>query len=296
MQFIKSALSGIFLMCLIGCMSKNPPISDEEYLWRLGWRMVESQMDEDFDLANRQFDSLMVAWEEIDIKFLARGLEIKDQLNLDEEINSIVAELTGEERSEVCQKEFLKDHNLCEEVPEEVITNPSLQLEIIKMYVDDQASRGNILSDIIKKYAIDSSAILVEGGMNIDKKNRNRLKEIIDEYGFPTRSLVGTKAMEGVFIIIQHADRDPGWQRSQLPAIEKAVKNGDMNGQSYTYLYDRIQINAGEKQRYGTQFSNVDPINKVVTLADIEDMETLNDRRREVGMMPIEMYKRIVLK
>jgi hypothetical protein len=31
-------------------------------------------------------------------------------------------------------------------------------------------------------------------------------------------------------------------------------------------------------------------------LHDIEDLENLDERRREVGMMPIEMYKRKPLK
>lgn len=66
--------------------------------------------------------------------------------------------------------------------------------------------------------------------------------------------------------------------------------------QSYAYLYDRIKINNGEKQLYGTQFAKVDPINKIVELAETEDLDNLDNRRREVGMMPIEMYKRGILK
>jgi len=41
----------------------------------------------------------------------------------------------------------------------------------------------------------------------------------------------------------------------------------------------RTKINGGEKQLYGTQFKNVDPINKTVELADTDDIENL-DRRR----------------
>ena len=68
-----------------------------------------------------------------------------------------------------------------------------------------------------------------------------------------------------------------------------------MDGQSYAYLYDRIKINAGEKQLYGTQFKNVDSVNRTVELADTEDLENVDRRRMEVGMMPIEMYKQFVL-
>jgi hypothetical protein len=164
------------------------------------------------------------------------------------------------------------------------------------MYVDDQASRGNLMQDLINKYKIDSTNISQDQGIIVDKNNRDRLKEIIEEFGFPTRELVGLDAMKGVFFIIQHSDEDKDWQKLQLLNIEKAVAKGDMDGQNFAYLYDRIKINNGEKQLYGTQFANVDPINKIVELAETEDLETLDRRRMEMGMMPIQMYKDIILK
>ena len=164
------------------------------------------------------------------------------------------------------------------------------------MYVDDQAVRGNLLSDIISKYNIDTTQITNENRFNVDANNRNRLKEIFGEFGFPNRKLIGKEAMYGIFLMIQHSGGDKDWQKSQLKNIKISVKNGDMDGQSYGYLYDRIKINSGEKQLYGTQFSNVDPINKTVELADTEDLKNLDSRRREIGMMPIGMYKKFMLK
>jgi len=41
---------------------------------------------------------------------------------------------------------------------------------------------------------------------------------------------------------------------------------------------------------------NVDPINKTVELSDTEDIENLDRRRMEVGMMPIQMYEQIMLR
>jgi hypothetical protein len=81
-----------------------------------------------------------------------------------------------------------------------------------------------------------------------------------------------------------------------LHELGNAVKKGDMDGQSYAYLYDRIKMNSGEKQLYGTQFADVDAVNGTVTLAETEDMDNLDHRRMEIGMMPIEMYKELMLK
>jgi hypothetical protein len=152
------------------------------------------------------------------------------------------------------------------------------------------------MEDIITKYSLDKTQIVNESMAIVDERNRQKLNEIIKEFGFPTKEMVGKDAMNGIFLIIQHADGDKEWQKSQLPNIEQAVKNGDMDGQSYAYLYDRIKINGGEKQRYGTQFAKVDPINRTVELAETEDIENLDKRRMEVGMMPIEMYKRFMLR
>ncbi|WP_373521289.1 DUF6624 domain-containing protein [Aquiflexum sp.] len=192
----------------------------------------------------------------------------------------------------------MKDVKVCENIEPYVVKNADLQLELIKMFVDDQAVRGNMMEDLIEKYGLNKDEITQEGdGFSpVDSKNRHRLKEIFLEYGFPTKEMVGKDAMHGVFLMIQHADGETGWQKDQLSNIENAVKKGDMDGQSYAYLYDRIKMNSGEKQLYGTQFSDVDPVGGTVTLVETEDLDNLDHRRMEIGMMPIEMYKELMLK
>jgi hypothetical protein len=71
--------------------------------------------------------------------------------------------------------------------------------------------------------------------------------------------------------------------------------NGDFKAQSYAYLYDRIKIGSGEKQLYGTQLANIDMVSKTVELAATADMENLDKRRMEMGLMPINMYKEMML-
>ncbi|MEQ8623853.1 MAG: hypothetical protein RJQ00_08585 [Vicingaceae bacterium] len=163
------------------------------------------------------------------------------------------------------------------------------------MYVNDQAARGNKMQQIIDSYKLDTAKITKTRAYAVDETNRTRLKEIIEAHGFPTKALVGRDAMNGIFLMIQHADQDKEWQKAQLKNIETAVKNGDIDAQSYAYLYDRIKINSSEKQVYGTQFAKVDPRNKVLVLAPVENIENLDKRRMEIGMMPIDMYKGFML-
>lgn len=286
----------IVLSIITSCKNqKNSQISDEE-IWKLGWRMIENSMDEDFEAAELQFDSLLIFSDRIDRRFLVSGLEIKSNLNKNEELTKVLSSQNEETLRIICKKGFLTNLKSCNGLSEEKVKNESLKMELIEMYVHDQAIRGNIMNDIILKYGLDKDKVTQVEGINVDEKNRIRLKEIFKEFEFPNKELVGKDAMQGIFLMIQHSAGDKDWQKSQLINIEKAVENGDMDGQSYAYLYDRIKINGGEKQLYGTQFSNVDPVKKLVELADTEDLVNLDNRRRKVGMMPIEMYKKFMLR
>ena len=296
MERTKSLILLFSIFLIISCKDiTNTKVSDDE-IWRLGWRMIENSLNENIELADSQFDSLRNISNGIDIKFLETGLETKSKLGKKEEIISILNQQREEVRKQICSEQFLSNLEPCDNLSIENVENKLLQIELISMYVDDQASRGNLMEDVISKYGLDTTGIARENEGGVDRRNRNRLKEIINEVGFPNKKMVGKDAMDGIFFIVQHSDGDKEWQKSQLPKIESAVKNGDMEGQDYAYLYDRIKINSGEKQLYGTQFLNVDPVLKTFELANTEDIDNLDKRRMEIGMMPIEMYKRFMLK
>ena len=284
------------LISFISCKHKEKQQITDVEIWKLGWRMIASSMEENYELASLQFDSLRNSTEIIDIKYLVTGLEVKSKLGNLDEVTEILNSQDEKMLQEICSKGFLSSYEICKKHSIEKVENNELQKELIKMYVNDQAARGNLIDEIILKFHIDSAEITQAGPVIVDERNRNRLKEIFAQYGFPTIKLVGKDAMQGIFLMIQHSDSDKEWQKSQLTNIENAVKEGDMDGQSYAYLYDRIKINSGEKQLYGTQFANVDPNSKTVELAETEDLENLDKRRMEIGMMPIEMYKEFILK
>ncbi|HMT54649.1 MAG TPA: hypothetical protein PKD16_16285 [Saprospiraceae bacterium] len=283
----------IFTSCEHG---KSQQMTDVE-IWQLGWRMIGSSMDENFELANIQFDTILKNSKTIDSKYLISGLEVKKEIGKDEEIIEILLSQPIEMLQEICKKQVLSNFEICKKYSVEIVENEKLQLELIKMYVNDQYVRSNLMTDILQKYNLSKDQVIIDSnGINTDERNRERLKEIIAKYGFPTKKMVGKDAMNGVFFMIQHADGENAWQKSQLTNIKNAVKMGDLDSQSYAYLYDRIKINSGEKQLYGTQFANVDAVNNIVELDKTEDIDNLDKRRMEIGMMPIEMYKKLMLK
>lgn len=269
--------------------------------WKLGWRLINSSWDKNYPLGEQQFDSLLETKGPIELKFLITGLDILAELGKTKKIQDVLSKQNQETLDEICNNELfttkLRDIRICKShAKKEQIGNRALQMELIKMYISDQSARGNIPREIITKYKLDDFQLTDLDGVTVDRINREKLKEIISEFGFPTKQLVGRDAMQCVFLIIQHADADAKWQKEQLPNIESAVKNGDVEGERFAYLYDRVRVNGGEKQLYGTQFKNVDPIHKRVELAETDDVENLDLRRMEFGMMPIQMYKQFMLR
>ncbi|MEL6654838.1 MAG: DUF6624 domain-containing protein [Bacteroidota bacterium] len=65
--------------------------------------------------------------------------------------------------------------------------------------------------------------------------------------------------------------------------IEEAVNTGDLSKEKYALMSDRILMDEGQPQIYGSQIEN----GKLYRLGD---PETVNERRKEMAMEPIEIY------
>ena len=283
------------LLC-ISCQSTEK--DREQAIWEMGWRMIEASWEQDLARAEATFDSLrtLTEVENLDPQFISVGLLMKYLQGKQGEVNELLRSVGEEQRIRLCEGEVLSGYKACAGVaaPPEP-THPELRKRLIKLYVDDQYTRGNRLDDLMRAYQIPIDSVSKVSGVQVDANNREALKAIIAEYGFPTAKMVGSEAMKGVFFIIQHADRDPEWQRDQLPHIKEAVDRGDLDASDYAYLYDRIQVNAGNPQRYGSQFRKVDKEAGIAELAEVENPDQLDRRRMEMGMMPIRLYRERML-
>lgn len=89
---------------------------------------------------------------------------------------------------------------------------------------------------------------------NLDKKHTIRMKSIIKKYGWSGKNLVGEKASDGAWLLVQHADHDINFQERCLKLIKEAVKKGEAKKFHFAYLKDRILVNKKRRQVYGTQF------------------------------------------
>ena len=166
--------------------------------------------------------------------------------------------------------------------------NESLRTELIKMSVEDKRVREELAAD----------GSLFEGYhprmLEVHQRNGKRLEEVIDEYGWPGKSLVGQDGAEAAWLILQHDISNPALQRRCLALLEAAARAGEIPLWQPAYLLDRIRSNEGKPQVYGLQF-DWDEHGEMSPLP-IEDIEQVDERRAVVGLGPLkeEVRKRRV--
>jgi len=123
----------------------------------------------------------------------------------------------------------------------------------------------------------------------VDRENAIRMREIVVKHGWPSKSLVGADGSSAAWLIVQHADHDVAFQRSCLEKMEQLVKSGEAIGKDFAFLWDRVAVNEGRPQRYGTQLDGEDVL-------PLEDPSNVDARRKALGLSTLAEYKELVRK
>lgn len=132
--------------------------------------------------------------------------------------------------------------------------NIELALELSKMWENDQRIRQEIQLIENIDYSENRRDSLTNEIKRIDASNVKRLKEIILQYGYPGKTLVGYDYNYIAFFIIQHSNYE--FQINLLPTLEEAVSNNELDEGLLPALYDRISLQKNGTQKYGTQKKN----------------------------------------
>ena len=123
--------------------------------------------------------------------------------------------------------------------------------------------------------------------MEADAQNTMWLDDIINQVGWPTKSLVGEEGAQAAFLIVQHSPALQ-FQKKCLQLLEEAVRQNEADGINLAYLTDRIRISEGKPQIYGTQGQT--SATGSITPFPIEDEEHVDERRGAIGLEPIAEY------
>jgi hypothetical protein len=167
-------------------------------------------------------------------------------------------------------------------------THPELAKQLDSIYEEDQKYRKQI-GPIIKEHGQDSKEFqeLAMTMIKTDASNLAVVEQILNNYGWLGPDAVGKKANQTLFLVVQHADLET--QKQYMPMMEQAVIDGKAKPQNFALLKDRVLLGMGKKQLYGSQIGSDKSTGKYY-VKPIENPENVNQRRKEMGLGPIEDY------
>ncbi|RCS28046.1 hypothetical protein DUT90_01700 [Polaribacter sp. WD7] len=119
--------------------------------------------------------------------------------------------------------------------------------------------------------------------------HQKRLEEIFVKYGFVGFDLAGEEGSRNFWLMVQHSDHNPDFQKEVLEKMKIQVEKQNAEASIYGLLVDRVNINTGKPQIYGTQVDyNFDLAQAFPK--NLTDSVNVNERRKTIGLKPIEEY------
>ncbi len=175
--------------------------------------------------------------------------------------------------------------------------NPALKRELDNLYALHRLFRDMVLHNT-KTWARDSvvqahrfapqqaGESLRQLLVQTDSSNLTRVRALIQQYGYPGKTLVGTPTNEAAFYILQASTRT----KQYLPLLQQVAQQGEVPFQLYALMLDRQLMHEQKAQVYGTQGRGYPVANAVTGKAEwktfiwpIADPAHVNDRRKKAG-------------
>lgn len=150
-------------------------------------------------------------------------------------------------------------------------SHPALRQELMAMFAADQ--------DLRKADKLDQAKI-----EKADAQHLQKIKEIVAKHGWPTLSMVSKDGAQAAWILVQHADREPEFQRQMLALMQPLLAQKQVSASDYAYLYDRTHT----PQWYGTQ-GGCKALDQWQP-REIAQAEKVDARRAEMGLSSMEEY------
>ncbi len=161
-------------------------------------------------------------------------------------------------------------------------------VELVELAADDQVWEQKVIRGEVPEGAAEREAFFAEK-KRLMRVRGARCAAIFDEVGFPDYEMVGKEASEAFWLIVQHCDHDPVFQERVMVAMKDAVMRGQADGKNLAYLTDRVLVNTGRAQEYGTQleYEHAEARAYPKELARPAEVDA---RRAAVGLEPLGEY------
>ena len=158
-----------------------------------------------------------------------------------------------------------------------------------EVYDNDQAARewtkgmSSLTGDEIVNYSTEMEWV--------DSLNQATVFGILDKEGWPSH--LSDKANRAIWIVIDHSDL--AYRSKYLGLVKEKAEHGVLDKTDYAILNDRVLMEEGKPQIYGTQVKMAativdDEITMQFFLWPVENPTALDSLRNTVGLSAIEEY------
>ncbi len=164
-----------------------------------------------------------------------------------------------------------------------------VQSVINDLWVADQAGRvtySTLRTEDHTGSAFWAQRLATANAVMTDARATVALRDLLDTWDWIDRHRFGASVSSHAWILAQHADDHPDFQREVLGRMEPYLENGGVRPRDYAYLWDRVAVNTGRLQRYGTQPMGACNADGTLDLKPMEDPEQVDVRRATVGLGP----------
>lgn len=163
-----------------------------------------------------------------------------------------------------------------------------------EVIAENKTTFNQTLADELNKMAkTDQVAAYIPQEKHKDpsKEDWNTFKDIFSENGFAGYDAVGQESSKDFWLMVQHCDHNPTFQKKVLENMKIEVDNKNADPGNYGLLEDRINSNTGNAQIYGTQVTyNFNTDTGQAYPKTLEDSVNVNKKRKPIGLEPLEVY------
>ena len=128
------------------------------------------------------------------------------------------------------------------------------------------------------------NARLTVEGCATDADNMAWLKATLTRIPWFDIKTYGVDADAAAWLLAEHADADPTLQVQVLERMGQLALTKQSNPANFAFLWDRVALNSGRPQRYGTQMRCVGKVWTPIT--PLEEPTKLDERRGWVNLAP----------
>ena len=163
------------------------------------------------------------------------------------------------------------------------IVDSNLFKEVMRRKGLDQYVRNKRITEYIKDENLDGLV-----WAEVDSLNMLFLDSLLNVFQkWPGYDILGEEGDRALWLFAQHSDNFVEFQEKCYKYLLEAEREHNITPNHIAYLYDRIRINKGLKQRFGTQNTST---TDTVVIGNLEDEKNVDAYRNYYRLPPLSEY------